>query len=66
MKNLVSWLHRWSPLKLLRNLSLWLAGGPSAAALHPADRTDLASRLCPTVALERVPVRPEYRRPRMR
>lgn len=66
MKNLVSWLHRWSPLRLLRNLSVWLAGGPSLAAPHPADRAEIPSRLCPTVALERVPVRPEYRRPRAR
>ncbi len=66
MENLRRSLRRWSPVRLLERFALWLAGGSSPVRLHPADRSDVPSRLCPTVALQSVPVHPERRRPRMR
>jgi hypothetical protein len=63
MKNSFSRLRRWGPIRLLHKLSVWLAGDSSLSNGRRADPADFGSRLCPTVALERVAVRPERRRP---
>ncbi len=61
-----SWREQLTPAALWRRFSLFLSGPGGREVTRPVDLGYIPSRLCPTVALQSVPVHPERRRPRRR
>jgi hypothetical protein len=61
-----SWLQHLTPAALWRRFSRLLIGRSVIGTARPVEPGYITSRLCPTVALQSVPVRPERRRPRAR